>query len=80
MRNTLYDGYQGPRMTRRMLKKRLMNAIDHELTDRQKRVVMGYYLENRNIVELAQEYGVNKSTVWRTLKRGEDRLRRCLRY
>lgn len=67
-------------MTRRVLKKRLMNAIDHELTDRQKRVVMGYYLENRNIVELAQEYGVNKSTVWRTLKRGEDRLRRCLRY
>ena len=30
--------------------------------------------------ELAQERGVNKSTVCRTLQRAERRMRRCLRY
>lgn len=80
MRNTLYDGYLGPRMTPAMAKRRLKHVLENELTEKQRQVVVGYYLENKNIVELAAEYGVNKSTVWRTLKRGENRMRRCLKY
>ena len=30
--------------------------------------------------QIGQELGVDKSTVSRTIKRGEARLRRCLRY
>ena len=70
----------GPRMTPAMAKRRLQNAMDHELTPRQREVIVGYYLRRKNIVELAAEMGINKSTVWRTLCRGENRLRRCLRY
>lgn len=80
MRNILYDGYLGPRMTRNMQKLRVKNVLEHELTEDQRRAVVGYYLEEKTIIELAAEFGVNKSTVWRTLKRAEARMRRCLRY
>lgn len=80
MKNILYDGYLGPRMTRSMQKKRVRNVLENELTPHQRRTVIGYYLEGKNITQLAEEYGVNKSTVWRTLKRAEERMRRCLRY
>ena len=53
----------GPRMTPAMAKRRLCNVLENELTEKQRQVVIGYYLENKNIVELAAEYGVNKSTV-----------------
>lgn len=80
MRTTLYEGYLGPRMTPAMAKRRLKNVLEQELTEKQRQVVVGYYLENQNIVQLAARYGVNKSTIWRTLKRGENRMRRCLKY
>jgi RNA polymerase sigma factor (sigma-70 family) len=80
VRNILYDGYLGPRMTRNMQKLRVKNVLEHELTEDQRRAVVGYYLEEKTIIELAAEFGVNKSTVWRTLKRAEARMRRCLRY
>lgn len=80
MKNTLYEGYCGPRMSRSVQRRRIQNVLDHELTAHQRRAVIGYYLENKTIVQLAAEYGVNKSTIWRTLKRGETRIRRCLKY
>ena len=33
-----------------------------------------------NMRQIGERMGVNKSTVSRTIKRGEARLRRCLRY
>ncbi len=33
-----------------------------------------------NIPQIADELGVNRSTVSRTLSRARDRLYRCLRY
>jgi hypothetical protein len=35
---------------------------------------------NKNLVQIAQERNVNKSTVCRTLKRAENKLRRFLQY
>lgn len=80
MKNIAYDGYCGPRMSRRVLLERVQNVIDNELTDKQRRVLQDYYLARKNIPTLAREYGVNKSTVCRTLQRAERQLRRFLKY
>jgi len=80
MKNILYDGYLGPWMTRSMQKMRVKNVLENELTPHQRRAITGYYLEGKTITQLAGEFGVNKTTVWRTIKRGEERMRRCLRY
>ena len=39
-----------------------------------------YYGEGLNMNEIGEREGVDKSTVSRTIRRGEERLRRCLRY
>ena len=39
-----------------------------------------YYAQGMNMREIGETMGVDKSTVSRTIKRGERRLRRCLRY
>lgn len=80
MKNIDYDGYLGPRMTRDVQRKRLQHVMENELTELQRRAVIGYYLEKKTMRGLAQERGVNKSTVCRTLQRAERRMRRCLRY
>ncbi|MFI3312337.1 MAG: helix-turn-helix domain-containing protein [Eubacteriales bacterium] len=80
MKSIRYNGYLGPRLNRKKAKKRIMQVISTELTDHQQRAIRGYYLEGKNIPQLAEEFGVNKSTISRTLARGESRLRRFLKY
>ncbi|MBE6916361.1 MAG: sigma-70 family RNA polymerase sigma factor [Ruminococcaceae bacterium] len=80
MKNTLFDGYLGPRLPREVQMKRVRRVMEHELTDLQRETVIAYYFEGKNICRIAEERGVNKSTVCRTLHRAEARLRRCLRY
>ena len=80
MKNIAYDGYEGPRLSREVQMRRLKRVMDAELTEKQRRAVVGYYLEKKNMAQLAREYGVNKSTICRTLQRAERRMQRCLRY
>ena len=80
MKSIDYDGYLGPRMSREKLLARLHHAMEEELSENQRRVLRGYYVEHRTIPELAREKGVNKSTICRTLQRAEAKLRRVLRY
>ena len=80
MKNILYEGYLGPRMSREMAMERLRRVIREELTDLQREVLIAYYFQERTIPQIAEDRGVNKSTVSRTLKRAEERMRRCLRY
>lgn len=80
MRNMSFDSYLGPRLSPEVQKKRIANVIRFELTPHQQRVIIGYYLQEKSIPQLAEEFGVNKSTVWRTLQRAEKRMRLCLRY
>lgn len=80
MRNMSYDGYLGPRLSPEVQKRRVANVIRFELTPHQQRAVIGYYLQEKTITQLAAEFGVNKSTVWRTLRRAEKRMQLCLRY
>ncbi len=60
--------------------KRMQRVIREELTDLQRQTLLDYYYRQRTLTEIAQERGVNKSTVCRTLKRAEQRLRRYLKY
>lgn len=80
MRNILYDGYLGPRMPREVQLKRVQRVIQEELTELQRYTLVAYYFRKQTITQIANDRSVNKSTVCRTLKRAEDKLRRFLKY
>ena len=80
MKNILYEGYLGNRLPREVQIKRVQRVIKEELTDLQRQTLTEYYFHQRTIPQIAQERGVNKSTVSRTLRRAEEKLRRFLRY
>ena len=80
MKNILYDGYEGPRLPRQVQLKRVQRVIREELTQIQREILLAYYMDNQTIPQIAEDRGVNKSTVSRTLHRAEAKLRRYLRY
>lgn len=80
MRSILYEGYLGPRLPREVQLKRVQRVIQEELTPLQRQTLLAYYFQEQSVSEIAQERGVNKSTVCRTLRRAEARLRRYLKY
>ena len=62
------------------LKRNLIRALQEDVTPRQRQALLLYYSDGLNMREIGERLGVDKSTVSRTIKRGERRLRRCLRY
>ncbi len=80
MKNILYDGYLGPRLPKQVQLQRVQRVIQEELTPLQRQTLMAYYFYEQNIPQIAAERGVNKSTVSRTLKRAENKLKRYLKY
>ena len=80
MKNILYDGYLGPRLPRDVQLKRIQRAMEEELTPLQKQTLIAYYFQQQTIPQIARERGVQKSTVSRTLKRAEAKLRKFLKY
>ena len=80
MKNILYDGYCGPRLSPETQMNRVRRVLEEELTICQRQVLMAYYFQDQTITQIAQERGVHKSTVSRTLKRAEAKLRRYLKY
>ncbi len=62
------------------LKRNLVRALREDVTPRQREFLLLYYGERLNMREIGERLGVDKSTVSRTIKRGERRLQRCLRY
>ena len=62
------------------LKRNLIRALREDVTAKQRRALLLYYGEGLNMREIGEKLGVDKSTVSRTIKRGERRLQRCLRY
>ena len=62
------------------LRRNLNHALRQDVTPRQREYMLLYYGKRMNMDEIAKVCGVNKSTVSRTLKRGRQRLYRCLRY
>ena len=71
-------GDNGEQMTR--LRRNLRRAREEELTERQREMVGLYYDQGMTMPQIAEQLGVSRSTVSRTLRRARDRLYRCLRY
>ena len=80
MKNTRYDGYRGIRLPKQVQIQRVLRVIDEELTPLQRETLLAYYIQQQNIPQIAADRGVHKSTVSRTLKRAEQKLRRYLKY
>ena len=80
MKNTLYDGYQGPRLPREVQVRRMRRVMEEALTPLEREALTAYYFHKRKIVQIARERGVNKSTASRNLHRAERKLREYLRY
>lgn len=80
MRNILYEGYLGPRLPREVQLKRVQRVIQEELTELQRQTLVAYYFQEQSLSQIAEDRGVNKSTVCRTLHRAEQKLRRYLKY
>ena len=70
----------GPRLPREMQLKRVQRVIQEELTPLQREVLTAYYFQEMTMQQIADQRGVNKSTICRTLHRAEQKLRRFLRY
>ncbi len=79
-KNTLFEGYEGPRLPREVQLRRIQRVIKGELTPIQREVLNAFYFSGLSITQIARERGVNKSTVCRTLHRAEAKIRRCLKY
>ena len=62
------------------MKRNLIRALGEDVTECQRKYLVLYYQDGLTMEEIGERVGVNKSTVCRTLKRGEKRLERCLRY
>ena len=67
-------------MPREVALKRVQRVIREELTELQREALLAYYFQEKTMAQIAQERGVNKSTISRTLHRAEQKLRRYLRY
>ena len=80
MRNTLFEFPGFRQIPREQQIRRVKAVIREELTELQRYTILAYYFENKTLVQIAEERSVNKSTVCRTLKRAENKLRRFLQY
>ncbi|MCF2664475.1 sigma-70 family RNA polymerase sigma factor [Oscillibacter valericigenes] len=62
------------------LRRNLRLAREQELTPCQQQVLELRYERNMSVTQIARHLGVNASTVSRTLRRAQERLRRYLQY
>ncbi len=72
--------YTGPRLPREVQRQRMKRVIDAELTEKQRSALLGYYVQQKNMCQLAREFGVDKSAICRRIQRAERILRKYLRY
>ena len=72
--------YSDVRLPRAVQLRRVEHVIREELTELQRQVLLAVYYGGQGQAEVARERGVSRSTVCRTLRRAETRLRRFLRY
>lgn len=80
MKSTRYERSLLRSLTREQQVARVRKILQTELTDLQRYTLTAYYFENKTLEEIGIHRGVNKSTVCRTLKRAEEKVRRFLRY
>ena len=62
------------------MKRIMLRAIRHELTDRQRDCVCMYYLEGMKMKEIAEAMHLSKSTVTRHIQSAMRKLRKVASY
>lgn len=62
------------------MKKVLFKAIHEELTEKQKIITLMYHQEGKKVTEIAENLGLNKSTVSRHLKYAEKKLKKIKKF
>ncbi len=80
MKNTPFEAAMWPRLPPEQQRRRVQRVIDLALPPRQRQVLVAYHFQKQTITQIAQELGLHKSTVCRTLHRAERRLREHLKY
>lgn len=79
MKNIPFDQGSCP-LPRQVQLERLQRVIREELTELQRETLLRYYFQQQTLTQIAWARGVHKSTVLRTLRRAENKLRRYLKY
>lgn len=80
MKNILYDNEFGLELPQEVQIQRILRVMEQELTEKQREYLFAYYFDEHSPSQIARRFGVNRSTVMRTLKRAETRIRRHLIY
>ena len=80
MKNTRLEKMIACQVPRGQQVQRIKDLIQSELTDLQRYTIAAYYFEGKKLYQIARERSVNKSTVSRTMKRAEAKLRKFLQY
>ena len=80
MKNTGFDRFLTSRFPREVQLRRLRRVIREELTPIQRDMVYAHYYQGKSQSQIARERNVHRSTVSRTLRRAEGKLRRFLEY
>lgn len=79
MKNTPFK-YSDLRLPPQVQTRRMQSVIEQELSSNQQEVLRAVYFDCKSQAQVARERGVCPSTVSRTLRRAEARLKRFLRY
>lgn len=80
MRNIPYELFSNVQFPPEVQRRRVRMVIEHELTETQRRAIVGHYFEGKSVRDIAREQGVQPSSVWKAMQRGLRRMARCLRY
>jgi RNA polymerase sigma factor (sigma-70 family) len=80
IKNTLFEGYEGPRLSPAAQMRRLRRVMEAELTEKQRAYMEAYFFQDQKMRQIAKTYGVAPSTVCRTLQRAVYKCRRSLKY
>ena len=76
----LYQQGSSNRPERQRMRRILLRAIRHELTDRQRSCLTMYYLEGMKMKEIAAAMHLSKSTVSRHIASATSKLRKVASY
>ena len=80
MKSTGFDRFLTVRLPREVQLRRLRRVIREELTPIQRDTVYAHYYQGKSQAQIARERNVHRSTVCRTLRRAEGKLRSFLNY
>jgi len=80
MKSIQFDAKVQKYLPREMQMARVRAAIFLELTELQRHTFVAYYFDGKTLEQIARERHVNKSTVCRTLRRAEKKLRHFLSH